>query len=71
MDGFKISAEESAISEQMFNEKANVLVVAKNGLREIDKTLYHIRTTSKHPQNILRIRRSNPKLHKINKVNEI
>ena len=33
VDGFNISAEESAISEELFNEKANVLVVAKNGVR--------------------------------------
>ena len=33
VDGFKISAEESAVSEQAFDEKANALVVAKNGVR--------------------------------------
>ena len=33
VDGFNISAEESAISEEVFNEKASVLVVAKTGVR--------------------------------------
>ena len=33
VDGFKFSAEESAISEELFNEKATVLVVAKTGVR--------------------------------------